>query len=156
MAQAPDVPDAPTPPDPDRAPVTQGDLRTVRRWLLVTAVWALAATAVALIALLSADDTAEKESRSVGEQLTRLQRDVDRRLDALEEDVEEAPRQEDVTTLAKRLSRLETKSSTATDDAKDAKTRVDDLETRVEELEATADSGGNVSPGNSDKQKNVP
>jgi septal ring factor EnvC (AmiA/AmiB activator) len=153
MAQAPDVPDAPVPTDPDRVPATQGDLRTVRRWLLVTAVWALAATAVALIALLSADDTAEKESRSVGEQVTRLQRDVDRRLDALEEDVADAPQQADVANLAKRLSRLEQKSSKAADDAADAKSRVDDLETRVEELEATPDSGADTSPGNSDKQE---
>jgi predicted nuclease with TOPRIM domain len=157
MAQppdVPDVPDAPVPPNPDRAPATQGDLRTLRRWLLVTAVWALAATAVGLIALLSVDDTAEKQSRSVAEEVTRLQRNVDRRLDALEQDVEDAPQQEDVTNLAKRLSRVEDKSTKTSDDAADAKSRVDDLETRIDELEATADSGGTDtgSEGKPDKQ----
>ena len=140
--EVPDVPDAPVPAPSESEPATRGELRTIRRWLLVTGVWALAATAIALIALLSVDDTAEKESRSVSEELTRFQKDVDRRLDAIEQDVADAPTQEDVTNLAKRLSRVETKASDAATEAKDVKSSIDDLETRVEDLESSADSGG--------------
>ena len=92
MADPPEVPDAPPERDPDLQPATHGDLRSLRRWLLVTAVWAVAATAIALIALLSEDDSAKKESQSTRSQkVTQLERDVNSRLDTLEEDVESAP-----------------------------------------------------------------
>ena len=63
-------PGAPQPPRPgdvapyveDDRPATLGDLRSLRRWLAVTAVWAVAATALGVIALIEAnkDDTADQ------------------------------------------------------------------------------------------------
>jgi len=149
MPEPPEVPDAPSQRDADLQPATQGDLRSLRRWLLVTAVWAVAAAAVALIALLSQDDSAEKESRNASERVTQLERDLKTRLDELDEEISSVAKQEDVTKLAQRLSRLEDDSSKATQDAKDLKSSVDDLETRIEDLEASADSdaGGDTGAG---------
>ncbi len=147
MADPPEVPDAPPERDPDLQPATQGDIRSLRRWLLVTAVWAVAATAIALIALLSEDDSAKKESQTASQKVTQLERDVNSRLDTIEEDLESAPQQEDVTKLAQRLSRVETDSSKAANDIKDINSSIDDLETRVEDLESSADSRGHRRPG---------
>ena len=47
------------------APVTQDDLRTLRRWIVVAGVWAVAATVVALIALL--DDSGRAAERRANE-----------------------------------------------------------------------------------------
>jgi chromosome segregation ATPase len=152
MAEPPEVPDAPAERDPDLQPATEGELRSVRRWLLVTAVWALAATAVALIALLSQDDSAKEESRNASERITQLERGLKGRLDALDEDLASVAKREDVTRLAQRLSRVEDDKSKAEADAKDLKSQVDDLETRVEDLESTADSGGDTGAGADDRQ----
>ena len=154
MADPPQVPGPPDPPDSEVRPARQGELRSLRRWLLVTAVWALAAMAIALIALLSLDDTAEKESRNVSQQVTRLQKDVDRRLDALEEDVSGLARREDVTNLAKRLSRVETRASKEADDAADTQKQIDDLETRIEELESAPDDTGGAGAGGGNQDGN--
>ena len=147
MADPPEVPKAPPERDPDLRPATEGELRTVRRWLLVTAVWAVAATAVALIALLTQDDTAEKTSRSVSERVTKVERDLNARIDQLEEDVDSLAKQEDVTKLAQRLSRVEEDNSKAAKDTRDTNNQIDDLETRIEDLEASADSGGDEPDG---------
>ena len=155
MADPPEVPTVPPERDPDLEPATHGDLRALRRWILVTAVWAVAATAVALIALLTQDDTAEEKSRDVGERVTRLERDLNPKLENLEEQLDEVAQREDVTRLAQRLSRVETSSSRASSDAKDVKSRIDDLETRIEDLEATADAGGGGG-GDTDAQGDNP
>jgi len=147
MPDPPEVPNAPSQRDPDLQPATQSDVRSLRRWLLVTAVWAVAATAVALIALLTQDDTAEKESRSVSERVTRLERSLNSRLETIEEDTSSVAQREDVTKLAQRLSRVEDASAKAQRDARDLQSSVDDLETRVDELEASADGGGDTGAG---------
>ena len=156
MPEPPEVPDVPPERDPDLQPATRGELRTLRRWLLVTAVWAVAATAVALIALLTQDDTAEEKSRDVSERITQLERDLNPKLDNLEEELSSVAKQQDVTKLAQRLSRVETSSSKASSDAKDVKSRIDDLETRIEDLESTADTGGDTGSGNADQQNENP
>jgi septal ring factor EnvC (AmiA/AmiB activator) len=156
MPEPPEVPDVPPERDPDLQPATRGELRTLRRWLLVTAVWAVAATAVALIALLTQDDTAEEKSRDVSERVTQLERDLNPKLDNLEEELTSVAKQQDVTKLAQRLSRVETSSSKASSDAKDVKSRIDDLETRIEDLESTADTGGDTGSGNADQQNENP
>ena len=124
MADPPEVPDAPPERDPDLQPATQGELRSLRRWLLVTAVWAVAATAVALIALLSEDDErGEGVAGPSREQVTQLERDVNARLDTIEEDTPSLAQQEDVTKLAQRLSRVEDDASKAANDVKDIKSQ---------------------------------
>ncbi len=56
------------PGDQDREPATRGDLRALRRWVLVAGVWAVAATAVAIIALL--DTSNDDAERSAGDAAT--------------------------------------------------------------------------------------
>lgn len=129
----------------DDAPATVGQLRTLRRWVAVAGVWALAATAVALIALLDDDGDAEqREDRGqVAADLGELQRSLDERLGELERRVRDSASGEDLQRLDQRLQELEddvSSASAAAADAGDAAealgNRVDDLESRLETLEA--------------------
>ena len=156
MPEPPEVPDLPPERDPELQPASRGDLRTLRRWLLVTAVWAVAATAVALIALLTQDDTAERKSRDVSERVTQLERELNPKLDNLEEEISSVAKREDVTKLAQRLSRVETNASRASSNAKDTRSRIDDLESRIEDLETSADTDGDTGSGNTDGQGENP
>ena len=50
---------APTSDDPDRA-ATRAELRSLRRWLAMAAIWAVAATVIAVLAFLTANDNDAK------------------------------------------------------------------------------------------------
>ena len=141
------------PPDavPDDAAATVGELRTVKRWLAVAGVWAVAASAIAIIALLAAND--EDGPRGVtGSQLSGVQRDLDQRIDSLEEQVQDLPQAEDVSKLENRLKTAEGRASGARDDARAVNRDLDELQQRVDELQqqqeqqSGGDSGGTTSP----------
>jgi septal ring factor EnvC (AmiA/AmiB activator) len=147
---APPTPAGPPPDAPLEArdpyePATVEDLRTLRRWLAVVGIWAVAASAVALIALF---DTAEEPQTSgdqaeTASQISRVQRNLDERLDELEKDVAEgSASREDVARLERRVRRAEGQSADAREDAgraressSDLDGRLDDLEDRVQRLE---------------------
>jgi hypothetical protein len=137
------------PAEDDAQPATQGELRSLRRWLVVAGVWAVAASAIAIIALL---DSGEEEQRDPGTarvgQLTRLRDDLNERMDDLESRVDELATSEDVRKLERRVRRAETRASGASDDASGVREDVDDLQQRVEELEQQPQDSG---PG-SDQQ----
>ena len=129
----------------DERPATLADIRSLRRWLAVAAVWAVAATALAVIALLEAnkDDNGD-QTRAAGE-LGRVQRQLNSRMDDLEARIGDLPTSDDVSKLDGRLKSVENsvdKSTTATDKLSgrvdDLEGRVDDLESRVEELESSS------------------
>jgi chromosome segregation ATPase len=129
----------------DERPATLADIRSLRRWLAVAAVWAVAATALGVIALLEAnkDDDAD-QTRAAGE-LGRVQRQLNTRIDGLESRIAELPTSDDVSNLDDRLKAVENsvdKSTTATDRLSgrvdDLEGRMDDLESRVEELESSS------------------
>ena len=131
----------------DERPATLADIRSLRRWLAVAAVWAVAATALGVIALLEAnkDDSAD-QTRAAGE-LGRVQKQLNSRIDELEGRIDELPTSDDVSKLDGRLKAVEgkvDKSTAATDRLSsrvdDLDGRVDDLESRVEALESS-DSG---------------
>jgi TolA-binding protein len=147
-------PGGPRPARPgDVAPYVEDERpATLRRWLAVAAVWAVAATALGVIALLEAnkDDSAEQE-RAAGE-LGRVQKQLNSRMDDLEGRIDELPTSDDVSKLDGRLKTVEgkvDKSTAATDRLSsridDLDGRVDDLESRVEELESS-DSGTTTTP----------
>jgi TolA-binding protein len=153
-------PGAPRPPRPgdvapyveDERPATLADIRGLRRWLAVAAIWAVAATALGVIALLKAneDDSAE-QTKAAGE-LGRVQRQLNSRLDDLESRVDELPTSDDVSRLDARLKTVEDgadKSRTAAEKlggrVDDLEGRVDDLESRVEALESS-DAGTTTTP----------
>jgi chromosome segregation ATPase len=133
------------PPPPyveDDRPATLGELRNTRRWLAVAAVWAVAATALAVFALIEANkDDDEARTRAAGE-LGRVQRSLNTRMDTLEARIAELPTSDDVSKLDGRLKAVENSAddaATASDRLSgrldDLEGRVDELETRVEELE---------------------
>jgi len=136
----------------DERPATLADIRSLRRWLAVAAVWAVAATALGVIALLEANkDDNSAQTQAAGE-LGRVQRQLNSRIDDLESSINELPTSDDVTKLDDRLKTVENnldKNTTATDRLSsrvdDLEGRVDDLESRVEELESS-NSGTTTTP----------
>lgn len=132
---------------PPAEQVTRDDLRGLRRWVVVVAVWAVAATAVGLIALLdtSADDSAKRAGHAEA-RVARAERVLDKRIDDLESSLADLPQAGDVTRLQTRLARAEDDASKAAGDAKSADQKVTDLEDRVKQLEdasrAAAGTGG--------------
>ena len=134
-------------PADDLAPATVGDVRSLRRWIAVAGVWALAATAIAVIALLDDgdDEDARRGEARTAAQIARTQRALGERIDTLESRIGNLPQSEDVTRLDNRLKQVQEQASQAARDARagrDAGDRLDDLEGRVEDLEQDADQGG--------------
>ena len=127
------------PPPPyveDDRPATYGELRSTRRWLAVAAVWAVAATALAVFALIEAnkDDDEAARTQAAGE-LGRVQRALNNRIDELESRIEELPSSDDVSKLDNRIKDIEDASDKTSTDIERLGGRLDDLETRVDDLE---------------------
>lgn len=118
---------------------TTSDLRALRRWVVVAGVWAVAATAIGLIALLDTSDSeAEKEADAAAARVAKAERTLDGRLDALEKRLDEVPRSDDVERLQERLTRAERSASQAAESSKSADRKVTDIEDRVQQLEEDA------------------
>jgi septal ring factor EnvC (AmiA/AmiB activator) len=126
----------------DQLPATVGQIKSLRRWLIVAGVWAVAATALAVFALIQADqEDVEGREQAAGE-LGRVQRNLQSQIDSLEQRIEELPTSEDVSNLEDRLGQVEDDASRATQSAQRLGNRVDDLEGRVDQLEQEeADAG---------------
>jgi hypothetical protein len=130
----------------DERPATLADIRGLRRWLIVTAVWAAAATALGVIALIQAnkDDTSGRTQSAAD--LARVQRDLAGRIDDLKSQVDALPTSDDVSKLDNRIKELETKAdkSASASDTDKLNNRVDDLEQRVDDLESSNESQTNT------------
>jgi hypothetical protein len=120
---------------------TVDDVRSLRRWLLVVSVWAIAATAIAVIALVVANrfDEEEQSARTAG-QIGRVQKELKNRIDSLESRIGELPTSEDVSDLDNRLSKVEDRVGNTSDELDRVNARLDDLEQRVDDLEQTETS----------------
>ncbi len=104
--------------DVESEPATQDDLRTLRRWVVVAGVWAVAATAIALIALL--DDSgraAERRANETGARIAAGEQRMEERLARLARRLAAAPTsvqvqqlRADVTVLERRMDALESDS----------------------------------------------
>jgi prefoldin subunit 5 len=130
----------PAEPLPDEAPraATVEEVRSLRRWLLVTGVWAVAATAIAVIALVQANRFNEEESRArTANQIRDVQGRLDERIEDLESRIEALPTAEDIADLDNRLGEVEDRAGRTTDRLEELTGRLDDLEQRMEELEQT-------------------
>jgi TolA-binding protein len=153
-------PGGPRPPRPgdvapyveDERPATLADIRSLRRWLAVAAVWAVAATALGVIALLEANKNDNTDQTKAAGELGRVQSQLNSRIDDLESRINDLPTSDDLSKLDGRLKTVEgkvDKNTTATDRLSgrvdDLETRVDDLESRVEQLESS-NSGTTTSP----------
>ena len=137
-----DPPPAPYVED-DRA-ATVGDLRSLRRWLLVAAVWAVAATALAVFALIQANKDDDSGRTQTAADLARVQRDLSGRIDDLKAQVDELPTSDDLTKLDGRIKDVEKKADSTGSDLDKLNGRVDDLEQRVDELESSSQTQTNT------------
>jgi septal ring factor EnvC (AmiA/AmiB activator) len=127
---------------PDRpAPATTDDVRALRRWLLVAGVWAAAATAIAVIALVTANqDDSEEIGARTASQIGRVQRTLTERLDQIEQRLDELAPAEDVARLDNRLKKVEQTASRTSERVDAIGDDVDDLQSRVEDLEQQAET----------------
>ena len=126
------------PPPPyveDERPATYGELRSTRRWLAVAGIWAVAATAIAVFALIEAnkeDDTAR--TQAAGE-LGRVQRQLNDRIDDLESRIDDLPTSDDLSKLDDRIKDIENGADRTSTNIERLGSRLDDVESRVDELE---------------------
>lgn len=118
---------------------TVDDLRGLRRWFAVAAILAVAATVVAIIALLD-----EKPPVVQGDRLdttSRLGRAEDRierareRVDALDERIGNAAGADDLATLERRVRRAERESGELVETTADVNEALDKLQARVAAIE---------------------
>jgi len=130
----------------DDRPATLGELRSTRRWLVAAAVWAVAATALAVFALIEAgkdDDAAETRAASV---LGRVQRGLNNRIDELESRIDDLPTSDDLSKLDGRLKDLEDASDNVGTDIDRLGDRLGHLEGRVDELEQSEQTQTETTP----------
>jgi septal ring factor EnvC (AmiA/AmiB activator) len=134
-----------TPPRRPR-PATAEDVRSLRRWLIVAGVWAVAATAIAAIALIVANraDDNDNAARRTSGQIGAVQRDLNGRIDKLEQRIDGLPTSEDLAKLDGRLKRVEDGASKTSGDLDRLRTQLDDLKSRVDDLESSAGANTNT------------
>jgi predicted nuclease with TOPRIM domain len=113
-------------------------------------VWAVAATAIAVIALVQANnnDESQKIGARTASQVGRVQRQLTQRLDDIDSRLNDLAPSSDIDRLDKRLKKVEDESSKATTKLDKLSGRVDDLETRVDDLETQQSSGTNTDQTN--------
>jgi len=128
----------------DDRPATVGDLRSLRRWLLVTAVWAVAATALGVIALIQANKDDESGRTQSAADLARVQKDLAGRIDDLESRIDDLPTSDDLSKLDGRIKDVEKKADGTGSDIDKLNGRVDDLEKRVDDLESSSETQTNT------------
>ena len=128
----------------DDRPATVGDLRSLRRWLLVTAVWAVAATALGVIALIQANKDDESGRTQSAADLARVQKDLAGRIDDLESRIDDLPTSDDLSKLDGRVKDVEKKADGTGSDIDKLNGRVDDLEKRVDDLESSSETQTNT------------
>ena len=98
--------DRPPAPDGDARPATIADLRSLRRWLVVAAVWAVAATAIAVLAFITASDDDDQRLAETNNQAQSIQRRVNRQVEQLETRLEQLPQSSSIRGLQQNLTRL--------------------------------------------------
>jgi hypothetical protein len=125
--------------DDDNRAATLSELRSTRRWLAVAAVWAVAATALAVFALIEANKEDDAARTQAAGELGRVQRGLNDRIDDLESRVDELPTSDDLSNLDGRIKDIEEAADAAATNTERLGGRLDDLETRVDELEQASE-----------------
>jgi septal ring factor EnvC (AmiA/AmiB activator) len=128
----------------DERPATLADIRGLRRWLVVTAVWAAAATALGVIALIQANKEDTSGQTQSAADLARVQRDLAGRIDDLRSQVDALPTSDDVSKLDNRIKDVEKKADSTGSDIDKLNGRVDDLEKRVDDVEQAQETQTNT------------
>jgi hypothetical protein len=135
--------------DADDRSATVGDVRRLRRWLIVTAVWAVAATGIAVAAYLAANDDDEAQIATAGNQARAVQRQLDNQLSRVEDQLSAAPSTEAVQDLQKSVADIrallvkrDRQASGFDQRVRDIRERLGNVEQSVQDLEQAADTGG--------------
>jgi septal ring factor EnvC (AmiA/AmiB activator) len=128
----------------DERPATLADIRGLRRWLVVTAVWAAAATALGVIALIQANKEDTSGQTQSAADLARVQRDLAGRIDDLKSQVDAVPTSDDVSKLDNRIKDVEKKADSTGSDIDKLNGRVDDLKKRVDDVEQAQETQTNT------------
>lgn len=131
------------------SPATVAQLRSLRRWLVVAGVWAVAATAIAVFALIQADREDEAGREQASGELGRAESRLNDRIDEVEEQVDGLPSSADVGDLGERLDQVEQDAGTTADQLETLTGRVDEIEQDVGELQesgAGEDGGTQTAP----------
>jgi septal ring factor EnvC (AmiA/AmiB activator) len=121
--------------DDDTRAATFGELRSTRRWLAVAAVWAVAATALAVFALIEANKNDDAAQTQAAGELGRVQRALNDRIDELESRVDELPTSDDLSKLDNRIKDIENSADRTSADIERLGNRLDDAESRLDDLE---------------------
>jgi septal ring factor EnvC (AmiA/AmiB activator) len=129
----------PPPPREDDRPATYGELRSTRRWLAVAGVWAVAATALGVFALIEANQEDDAGRQQAAGELGRVQRDLNNRIDDLESRIDELPTSDDLRKLENRINDVEDASDKVSTNVERLGNRLDDLEARADDLEQAAE-----------------
>ncbi len=140
---------------PPDAPATVEDVRASRRWTWVALAWAIAASAIAVIALINSNDTSNDKTTTTAPttdqtaQIEKFVKDTNDRLDAFSRRLNDKAAQTDVDKLDKRLTNVEKGASQAKDDAaqqakdiQQLQTDVKDLQQRMDDLESQQQNQG--------------
>ena len=122
----------------DDQPATLGQLKSTRRWLTVAGVWAVAATALGVIALIQANKDDDSGKTQSAADLARVQKNLSNRIDDLESRVDDLPTSDDLSKLDGRIKDVEKKVDSTGSDIDKLNGRVDDLESRVDDLESSS------------------
>ncbi|MDQ3587929.1 MAG: hypothetical protein M3350_02725 [Actinomycetota bacterium] len=144
----------------DQRPATAEDVKGLRRWAIVAGVWAVAATALAVMALLKpAPDEGPDPAAAANRSINRLEGRLGGRFQRLEDRVGLLPNAADLQKLDTRTQRVESRAGQAAGDAGAARDSIGKLQDRVEKVEQTqkrqssspdgagAGSGGGAGPG---------
>jgi TolA-binding protein len=119
----------------EEVPATLAQLQGLRRWVVVAGVWAVAATAIAVFALVEASKEDEAGREQVTGELGRVQRQLNDRMDELDQRLDELPTSEQVATLEEGLQKVARDTGRVSNRLEAATGRVDEIEGQVSELE---------------------
>jgi peptidoglycan hydrolase CwlO-like protein len=126
---------------PPDAPATVEDVRATRRWTVVALVWAIAASAIAVIALVhgSNNDSNNQPTQTTQgvtpQQLDDFKNQTNDRLDAFGGRLKDAAAAADVQKLDKRLTQAEDDASQAKSDASKQSSTITQLQSDVKDLQ---------------------
>jgi septal ring factor EnvC (AmiA/AmiB activator) len=158
-ATPPPATPSPEPPlDDDARPATLGHVKTLRNWLVVAGIWAVAASAIAIIALLETqkDDTPTGPRSATAAELEDVQDKLASRINALDSKIQDLPQTSDINKLNSRLKKVEDQASDTRADVRKLRSDLDDLSGRVDDLEQTATTPNSGDDTNTDTTETTP
>jgi septal ring factor EnvC (AmiA/AmiB activator) len=137
---------------PPDAPATVEDVRASRRWTWVALAWAIAASAIAVIALVTGNNSGSNNTqtpRDLTPRIDKLEQDTNARLDAFSRRLNDKASSADLQKVDKRLTTVEDDLAQAkrdltkqSDVVTQLQTDVKDLRQRVSDLESKQQSPG--------------